>query len=358
MTQRDLDAPRWRVQLLDSLAPLQQRARVQALVAALAAAVTVLLAMAAWQSRRAALDKLASRAALQAAHDSLETRVAERTLELSRANASLAAEVETRKAVEQDLRDTQQELVHAAKLAVLGQVSAGLAHELNQPLAALRTLSDNAIVLMDKQRLADTRGNLERISQTVGRLGELTRRLKTFAHKPGTQPVPTPVRAAVLNAQALLAERLRRSGVTLTVDIEPETLAAQAEPSQLEQVLVNLLANAVDALAGDTRRDAPPRQAWLRGWAGAGRVWLELRDNGPGIAPTMRERLFEPFWTSKPAGAGLGLGLMISRRIVRGFGGELTASEAPGGGCCFLVELPAAAAGDGAAAAHVEGATA
>jgi len=264
VTALALPTQRWHMQALDPLAPAQSRARNAALVAALATAVTLLLSTAAWQNRRVALEKLATQAALQAAYDSLEARVAQRTAELSSANASLAAEVQTRKAVEQDLRETQQELVHAAKLAVLGQISAGLAHELNQPLAALRTLSDNALVLMDKQRLPETRGNLERISQLVGRLGELTRRLKTFAHKPGTQPVPTPLRAAAGNAQALLAERLRRTAVTLTVDVEPEALAVLAEPSQIEQVLVNLLANAIDALASDTRPEAPPRHVGLR----------------------------------------------------------------------------------------------
>jgi hypothetical protein len=152
VTALALPTQRWHMQALDPLAPAQSRARNSALVAALATAVTLLLSTAAWQNRRVALDKLAAQAALQAAYDTLEARVAQRTAELSSANASLAAEVQIRVAVEQDLRETQQELVHAAKLAVLGQISAGLAHELNQPLAALRTLSDNALVLMDKQR--------------------------------------------------------------------------------------------------------------------------------------------------------------------------------------------------------------
>ncbi len=352
VTTRALPAQQWQMQALDPLAPAQARARNQALVAALAAAVAWLLGMAAWQSRRAALDKLATQAALQAAHDTLEARVAQRTLELRTANASLAAEVQTRKAVEQDLRATQQELVHAAKLAVLGQISAGLAHELNQPLAALRTLSDNAVVLMDKQRLGEARGNLGRISQLVGRLGELTRRLKTFAHKPGTQPVPTPLRAAAANAQALLAERLRRTGVALTVDVAPEALAVLGEPSQIEQVLVNLLANAIDAMANDPRPDAPPRQVFVRARGDGARVQVVVSDSGPGIVPAMREHLFEPFATSKPAGAGLGLGLMISRRIVRAFGGELDVADAPGGGSRFVIDLPLAPGSPAAGAAE------
>jgi two-component system C4-dicarboxylate transport sensor histidine kinase DctB len=339
VTTRAMPAQRWQMVALDSLAPAYARARNQALMAGLAAAVACLLAMAAWQSRRAGMQKLATQAALQAAHDTLETRVVERTRQLSEANASLAAEVETRKAVEQSLKDTQAELVHAAKMAVLGQISAGLAHELNQPLAALRTLSDNAVVLMDKQRLDETRGNLQRISHLVGRLGELTRRLKTFAHKPGDRPVPTPLAPAVGNAQGLLAERLRRLGVSVEVAIDPPSLTVLADPAQVEQVLVNLMVNALDAMAA-----SPERHLRLQAQADAGRVKICVSDSGPGIPPEILPHLFEPFATSKPPGAGLGLGLMISRRIVRSFGGELVADHPVSGGACFCIELPAAPA--------------
>jgi two-component system C4-dicarboxylate transport sensor histidine kinase DctB len=350
VTTRTLPATRWQVQVLDPLGSAYSRARNQALMAALAAAVAGLLLMAAWQSRRNGMHKLATQAALQAAHDTLETRVAERTRQLSDANRSLADEIETRKAVEQSLHATQAELVHAAKMAVLGQISAGLAHELNQPLAALRTLSDNAVVLMDKQRLPETRGNLERISLLVGRLGELTRRLKTFAHKPGDDAVPTSLGSAVANAQALLADRLRRLGVAVEVQILPEGLCVRADPGLIEQVMVNLMVNALDALATMDPRTTPRRLRVVAGrhhGAPGERVHLQVDDNGPGIPPEMRAHLFEPFATSKPAGAGLGLGLMISRRIVRSFGGDLRPCEAPApgwSGASFCIDLPGCAA--------------
>lgn len=337
VTTRAMPAQRWQMVALDSLTPAYARARSQALMGGLAAAVACLLAIAAWQSRRAAMHKLAVQAALQAAHDTLETRVVERTRQLSEANASLAAEVETRKAVEQSLKDTQAELVHAAKMAVLGQISAGLAHELNQPLAALRTLSDNAVVLMDKQRLDETRGNLQRISHLVGRLGELTRRLKTFAHKPGDRPVPTLLSTAVTNAQGLLAERMRRSGVSVEVAIDPAQLAVLADPVQIEQVLVNLMVNALDAMAS-----SPERRLRVQACTTVDHVTICVSDSGPGILPEMLPHLFEPFATSKPPGAGLGLGLMISRRIVRSFGGDLTVDRNSPGGARFCIELPAA----------------
>jgi two-component system C4-dicarboxylate transport sensor histidine kinase DctB len=347
VTARALPAQRWQMHALDPLAPAFGRARNQALMAALAASVAGLLLMAAWQSRRNGMQKLATQAALQTAHDSLETRVAERTRQLSDANASLAAEIETRKTVEQSLHATQAELVHAAKMAVLGQLSAGLAHELNQPLAALRTLSDNAVVLMDKQRLPETRANLERISLLVGRLGELTRRLKTFAHRPGETLAPTPVATAVVNAQAMLADRLRRLDVAFEVQVQPEGLCVLADPGLVEQVLVNLMVNALDAMT--TADPAIPARrlrvlARLHHGAGGERVHVQVQDNGPGVAPEMRAHLFEAFASSKPAGAGLGLGLTISQRIVRSFGGELglcTDTAAGASGACFLIDLPA-----------------
>ncbi len=336
VTTRELPGLRWQMRALDPMAPVQAAARNAAWIAALAAAVAFLLATAGWLSRRAAMQKLAAQEALKQANDTLEARVAERTQQLREANATLGAEVEQRKAAEASLRETQQELVHAAKLAVLGQISAGLAHELNQPLAALRTLSDNAVVLMDKQRLDDTRGNLVRISQMVGRLGELTRRLKSFAHKPGEHAVPTPLAAAVANAQALLADRMRRNGVAFEAELPAATPWVLADPTLLEQVLVNLLANAVDATAR-----ASERRIQLAARREGASVIVTVSDTGGGIAPEIAPHLFEPFATSKPPGAGLGLGLMISRRIVGAFGGTLTAQARNGGGATFRIELPA-----------------
>lgn len=344
VTTREVPGLRWQMRALDPMAPVQAAARNAAWMAALAAAVAFLLATAGWLSRRAALQKLAAQEALKQANDTLEARVAERTQQLRDANATLAAEVDQRKAAEESLRETQQELVHAAKLAVLGQISAGLAHELNQPLAALRTLSDNAVVLMDKQRLDDTRGNLVRISQMVGRLGELTRRLKSFAHKPGDHAVPTPLAAAVANAQALLADRMRRHGIRFESELPPSPPWVLADPTLLEQVLVNLLANAVDATAMAAERRIRV-VGWKEGSGEGARVLVTVSDTGSGIAPEIAPHLFEPFATSKPPGAGLGLGLMISRRIVGAFGGTLTAQGNAEGGATFRIELPACEAG-------------
>lgn len=306
----------WRILLLIDDAPAQASARSAAVSAALASAVAMLLLIVAWQRRREIRARLASRDALQAAHDSLELKVAQRTAEL---------------------RAAQNDLVHAGKLAVLGQMSAGLVHELNQPLAALHTLSDNAAVLVERGRFDEARGNLQRIGHMVARLGRLTSQLKVFAHKSEQAPVAVPVRVAVQGALTLLSVRLRDEAIEVETRVDPPDLAVLAEEVRLEQVLVNLIGNAVDAMSGgDVRRLEIVANA--RGEAAE----IEVRNSGPGIDPAILPRLFEPFVTSKPPGKGLGLGLVISTHIVRGFGGNLRARNLSPAGVVFTVELPRA----------------
>lgn len=340
-TTRHLSETGWRLIALDDMALVRASARNLAITAALGTAVMLLVATVLAQRQRALRQKLAGQAALQAAHDSLESRVVARTAELRSAVALLGEEVEVRKAIEADLRVTQGELVHAGKMAALGQMSAGVVHELNQPLAALRTLSDNACVLLDKDRRSDVRVNLLHIARLVDRLGRLTYQLKAFAHK--TEPVREPVslQHVIGNAQFLVAERLRDNGVDLVVRVQPAGLAAWAEAARLEQVLVNLMGNAIDAMA-----TSPQRRLFVDATVSGSYkdcCVIEVSDTGPGIRPDILRRLFEPFITSKPAGAGLGLGLMISAHIVRELGGSLRAQNTDGAGACFTIELPHAA---------------
>lgn len=313
-TARAVNQQRWRLVLLDDEAPVRAAARTVAVSAALAAAVG-LLALLLWLERQRALrQRLASREALQAANDSLERKVRERTAELQAA---------------------QDQLVHAGKLAALGQMSAGMVHELNQPLAALRTLSDNAVQLMDRQRLAEARGNLARIGRLVDRLGRLTNQLKVFARKSDEPVSAVAVRPAIDEALALLAERLHDGGVEVVLDAVPEGLQVAADSLRLEQVLGNLLANAIDATAG-----AATRRITIAATAHDGWCTIAVRNTGPGIPAEVLPHLFEPFVTSKPAGKGLGLGLMISAHIVQAFGGRLAARNLQPDGAEFSIELP------------------
>jgi two-component system C4-dicarboxylate transport sensor histidine kinase DctB len=342
VTERRVNQEQWRLLVLDDVEPVQSGARLVGVSFALAMAALWLLGVTLWQRRRAVRQQLASRAALQAAHDSLETGIALRTLELRSANTLLRDEVEARKAIEADLRATQNELVHAGKMAALGQMSAGMVHELNQPLGALRTLSDNACVLLDQQRTGDVRSNLQRISNLVDRLGRLTYQLKAFAHKADAPRTPVAVAQAIANAQFLVSHRMRAHGVTFDVQLPVPALTVLADDARLEQVLANLLGNAIDAMSA-----SPERRLLVVAHAVDGRCVIAVSDSGPGIRLDMLPRLFEPFTTTKPAGEGLGLGLMISAHIVREFGGSLRACNPEAGGARLMIELPLAPATQG-----------
>jgi two-component system C4-dicarboxylate transport sensor histidine kinase DctB len=262
-------------------------------------------------------QKLASRAALQAAHDNLESTVVART---------------------EQLRAAQSELVHAGKMAALGQMSAGMVHELNQPLTALRSLSDSAGILLDQDRRDDVRGNLSRIAGMVDRLARLTSQLKTFAHKSVAPLVPVQLTRSIADARAIVGAELKNRAVTLEIDVRPAELSVLADAAAMDGLLINLMRNAIDAM-----QDAPQRLLRIEARAQGDRVTLTVSDTGPGIRADILPRLFEPFVTSKSAGAGLGLGLVISAESVRAMGGVLRAVNREGGGACFTVDLPIAA---------------
>lgn len=318
VSERAMPRTGWRLVVLDETWPVVDQARTLALAAGMASLVGLMALLIFWLRRRTMRQRMANQAALQvvlkAARDSLEAKVQERTAEL---------------------RAAQSELLHAGKMAALGQMSAGIVHELNQPLAALRTMADNAAVLLDRGQTDDLRWNLGRIGQLVDRVGRLTQQLKGFAHKgpPALQPVP--LQRVLQGALLLVQPRLRALGIELQQHIEPPALTVMAEEPRLEQVLVNLLGNAADAMA-----ESPRRLLQLQAVIDDGRCRLTVADSGPGIADDMLPRLFEPFATSKPAGAGLGLGLMISAHIVRELGGTLEGHNRPEGGAVFVLTLP------------------
>lgn len=311
---RTLQHSPWQLVVLDELEPVRVAARYAAITASLAMAVLVLVAVTLRQRRRSVRHKLASQAALQAAHDSLESTVVARTAQL---------------------RAAQGELVHAGKLAAMGQMSAGMVHELNQPLTALRTLSDSAAILLEKGRADDVRSNLRRITGMVDRLTRLTAQLKTFAHKSDTPLAHVVVTRSIADARAMLESELQEHGIRLEIDVQPIGLSLVTDEAALSGVLVNLMRNAVDAM-----KAAPQRGLRVQARAQGGRMILSVADTGHGIRPDILGRLFEPFVTSKPAGAGLGLGLVISEQLVRGAGGALRAANRDEGGAIFTIDLP------------------
>lgn len=323
----------WVVQVLLDTAPARQQALIQLAVAALLAGLGALAVVIVAQRRLRLRERLALQAEAQAG---LERRVEERTAELAAVNRQLAAEVVERTTAEERLRATQADLVQAGKLAALGQMSAALSHEFNQPLGAARNFAENAQLLIDRGRLPEARETVGRILGLVERMGELSKHLRNFARKPNVQLSDVPLLEPIAAAQEILGWRLRAEGIALVVAVPP--LVVRAGPVRLQQVLVNILSNAIDAMEGIEG----PREILVSAHVEDGRAVLAIRDHGPGVAPQLAERIFDPFFSTKGVGKGLGLGLSISYNIVHDFGGRLAVANAPGGGAVFTLSLPLA----------------
>lgn len=348
-TRRLLGEPDWQLVTLAPIEPVDADARNATIVTAFGFVSLSLLAFY-WRTRRARVkEMLRSRVLLQSAYAELNRRVEERTADLSQANARLKKEVGERIRAEQELRAAHDELVQASKLAALGQMAAGITHELNQPLAALRSFSDNTRVLLDRGEQAAARENLQAIAALTERMGKITNQLKLFVGRAKPRNERAHVARALRNVLALLKERMK--DVELVITLRDETrdpaaaarfdpsrdepaLIARCEDLRLEQVLINLLGNALDAVAAVA---APRIDVAID--ATAATLAITVRDNGPGIAPESLARLFEPFFTTKEMGRGLGLGLAISSSIARDAGGSLTARNAPAGGAEFVLTL-------------------
>lgn len=336
-----LEETGWTVSIL---APRSLVERPVQSVMAIAAAtlLAILLLLAVWlQRRRHLLERLALDAQ---ARRELEQRVAERTEDLLALTERLKQEVLEREQAQQELVRAQDELVQAGKLSALGTMSASISHELNQPLAAIRSYADNAGVLLDHGRIDDARGNLRLISELTARMASIISHLKAFARRDRKAPETVALQPALDDALALLASQRRALQVELLRDLPDATLWVQAGETRLRQVLGNLLANALDALG----EKAPPRRLWLSAQTLAdGRISLTLRDNGPGFTAEALARAREPFFTTKTTARGLGLGLAICDTLIRALGGELLLANHEGGGALVTLNLLPAGAGPG-----------
>ncbi len=332
---RPLPGTPWTLTVLSNLEQVDEIAQSRAMLAVVGAAFLFMLGLMLDERRRRLKDRLAAREALQKAHDELERKVDERTADLSASNQLLQDEVAERIRAEQTLRAAQDELVQAGKLAVIGQLSTGIAHELNQPLAALRTLSGNGVRFLERGDVATTRTNLERIAQLADRMGLITGQLRTFARKSSGQLQPVALCHALDNALALLEPRLHQANADIVRHTPLQEPVALCDTNRLEQVLVNLIGNAIDAMDGQ-----PTPRIELDCAAIDGQARLSVRDHGPGLAEEALAHLFEPFFTTKAAGVGLGLGLTISADIVRNFGGTLSGANHPDGGAVFTLLIP------------------
>lgn len=310
-------------------------ARTNALVAAAAAGlavIVVVLAAVLWRARRRA------RIAERRSKDELERRVAERTEALTAANRRLEDEIEERRRAEAELHRTRDDLVQAAKLAALGQAFAGLAHEINQPLAALKTYLASTRLLSGRGETGKVAANIDVMAQAVDRVAGLTGQLKRLARRDGHDAAPVDLAAVLDGVLRLLAYRLADLGITVERTGDGPAVV-MGEAGRLDQVVMNLVNNAVDAVHG---REARRIRAVIEASGGTARLTVE--DSGPGIDPAIRDRLFEPFVTTKEAGDGLGLGLATVYRIIRDHGGGISHRPSALGGTAFAVTLPLAEA--------------
>ncbi len=261
--------------------------------------------------------------------------------ELRQLNAALQREIAERERAEKNLQVAEQTLQQSSKLAVMGEMSASVSHELNQPLAAMKTYLAGARLLLQRKRPEEALSSFQRIDDLIERMGAITRQLKSYARKGGDAVEPIDVKASISSALAMMEPQLRRREIRIVTSLPREPLLVMADKVRLEQVLINLLRNALDAT-----RDVKIPEIRVLGTGGQS-VTVTVRDNGPGIVDL--DRLFEPFYTTKAPGDGVGLGLAISSSIVNDFGGRLTARNGREGGAVFEMTLPALSAGQQAA---------
>ena len=313
--------------LLD-VAPARQIALLQSAVAgALCLAFGALLFLAT-QRRRT----------LAEANAKLEHRVQDRTAQLSSANLSLRQEVEDRRAAEVQLTKAQADLVQAGKLSALGQMSAGISHELNQPLMAIQSFAENGQSFMERDRPDMAAKNLGKISELAHRMGRIIRNLRAFARQESEPLGDVDVGRVVDTVLELLGPKIAKAQVDVRWD-GADGVIVRGGDVRLQQVVLNLASNGIDAM-----ELSDPRVLTITVAADATRVTLSVRDTGPGI--TEPEKIFDPFYSTKAIGAaeGMGLGLSISYGLVQSFGGVIRGRNHDAGGAIFTVELIPAAA--------------
>ncbi|NKX73466.1 sensor histidine kinase [Rhodobacteraceae bacterium R_SAG3] len=252
--------------------------------------------------------------------------------ELRVLNTRLQREIAERERVQETLAVAEQSLAQSSKLAALGEMSAAVSHELNQPLAAMKTYLAGARLLLQRNRPDEALSSFGRIDDLIERMGAITRQLKSYARKGGDAFSPVNMGDALASSLSMMEPQLRQRHVQITRILPDEPVYVMADRMRLEQVMVNLLRNALDA----TKSVEEPEVEIIL--AAGETATLTVRDNGDGIQDF--DSLFEPFYTTKQPGDGVGLGLAISSGIVNDLGGRLTARNSEAGGAVFEMQLP------------------
>lgn len=311
---------------LISTAPAERLATLQALVAAaVCMSFGTFLFLAMERRRVLARDNLL-----------LEQRVTARTAQLTAVNANLRHEIAERQEAEEALRRAQAELIQAGKLTALGKMSAGISHELNQPLMAIRSFADNGKLLLGRDSVNDANENFSRISELSHRMGRIIKNLRAFARQESEPATDVNINKVIDAVLELSEPRLNNENVKVNRVGPQDPVWVRGGEVRLQQVLMNLVSNAADAMADSTDKvlDIDITQS-------DGKVSVSICDTGPGLDEP--DKIFDPFYTTKEVGQseGMGLGLSISYGLVQSFGGAITGKNRDGKGAAFTVELAA-----------------
>lgn len=319
---------KWRLHFFSSLKPV--KTHVANVVWALGAALLLLtLALLYFDQRRRTI-----RAKLEGVSE-LERRVDERTRDLVRSNIRLTQEIEERERAEGELAEAQECLVQASKLAALGQMSAAIAHEINQPLTAIQTFVSSARLFVKRRNYMELASNLDSISSMADRMASITGQLKDFARRSSGQKEVVHIQEAIRNAFKLSETRLRHAQVSVEMDLVDDDLTAIGNEIRLEQVIINLVNNAIDAIETVKTKELTCE---LRREGDS--AVMVISDSGCGFDRKSLSRVFEPFFTTKQVATRLGLGLSISYAIIEQMGGTIEARKNAKGGASFEVRLP------------------
>lgn len=325
MLSRSIPGLDWTLYHLTPLAPVYERTLAVITLGTVLSLLVLALGMYARERRQKQLSR----------H---EARKAEA---IKAVNLRLQEEIEEHRRTEQALRDAQTELVQSSKLAALGQMAAGIVHELNQPISTMRTHAASGRLLLDRQDIEKARESFASISRITDHMAAITAQLKIFAYKTPRQSERVLVQDCLNEALAMIKPLLLEVDIEVETQLPVEPLAICADRNRLEQVLVNLFHNGADAMRGSERRRLD-----IKVTTAGQLVEISIADSGHGIEEQHLAELFNPFFTTKEVGEGLGLGLSISYRIVTDLGGTIRVVNNPEGGASFIVRLPIMATED------------
>ena len=282
------------------------------------------------------IERIRNEHKLEQAKDFLEVRVKERTADLEQSNYRLRDEIDERHKAEEALRQTQEELIQAAKMAVLGQISAGINHELNQPLTAIRSYTQNAQQFLQRGNIDTANNNLTEIINLTDHMASIIGQLKVFSRKRGGSLTPIDVLASLNDAVKIMSPQVKQQHVEIIIQSTNNPYSVMGDLIRLEQVFINLISNAIQAMSHSDKKQITINLETIND-----QVIIHIEDTGPGIAEDHIRHIFEPFFTTKDISQGLGLGLSISHRIIDAMHGTLKVKNSLCGGAVFSITLPA-----------------